>query len=95
MNENKTAITKMVNWLEGQFERDRINATYKNAIQDCLLTARALESSQAERDKGLVEELKKEIRSRSYSYENDECNTQVIPVGDLLKILSRHEKGGE
>lgn len=38
----------------------------------------------------LVEELKKQIRSRSYADENDECNGQVIPVGDLLTIINKY-----
>lgn len=91
MNENKTAITEMREWLENVNIYGDVG--YPEMWGEVMDKARALESSQAEKDKGLVEELKKEIRSRSYSYENDECNTQVIPVGDLLKILSRHEKG--
>jgi len=36
------AIEQMVEWLEKQFESDRWNATYKNAVHDCLLMARSL-----------------------------------------------------
>ena len=95
MNENKTAITEFVEWLENVNIYGDIS--YPEMWGEVMDKARALEASQAEKDKGLWEMLYKKL----YPYPCGESNNRVRLDGSSLDIwftkdevdliISRHQ----
>ena len=81
MNDNKTAITEMREWLEKNCDDRLLRVDY------ILDHVRALEASQAEKDKGLVEELNEVLHTPCLFTDSWRV------VERAKEILSRHQGG--
>ena len=100
MNENKTAITELIEWMENEdalVEEKRIDFLYLRILDK----AKALESSQAEKDKGLWEakanieramEGITERQTQEDSYYRGYYNCLEDTLDSInVQILSRHQ----
>jgi len=91
MNENKTVKTGLQILVEEyQAKQYPTHHEMYERMLELLVEERALEASQAEKDKGLVAEIRKAMEN-PWPIAGHDC--EGVMNHELNEILSRHEKG--